>query len=52
MNSAFSKDRFENDSTSVVIHDRAKRFEIVAGNKLHIFQERLESLAIFILPGQ
>src|SRR5437016_462 len=50
--SALSEDGLEHDGAGLVVDGGAQGFDIVARNEGDFFQQRLESLAVFVLPGQ
>src|SRR4029077_1190301 len=51
MDSTFAEDGFEHNRASVVVDRGAQGFSVVAGNKLHVLEQRFETFAIFVLPG-
>src|ERR1700758_183578 len=50
--SALSEDGLEHDGAGLVIDGSAQGFDIVARNEGDFFQQRLQSLAVFVLPCQ
>src|ERR1700745_417026 len=50
--STFPEDGLEHDGAGLVIDGGAQRFHIVARDERDFFQQRLESLAVFVLSGQ
>src|SRR6266446_2299718 len=49
---AFAEDGLEHNGTSVVVDGLALGFKIIARDEFDVFEERFESLAIFVLPGE
>ena len=52
VNSAFAEDWFEDDGAGAVVHGSVQGSNIIARDKLYLFKQRLESLAVFVLPGE
>jgi hypothetical protein len=51
-NSAFAENRLEHDGAGVGIDGSTKRVQVVARDEGHVFKERFEALAVFVLPGE
>ena len=52
VDAAFAEDGFKHDGAGAVVDGSAQRVDVIARDKLHLFEQRLESLAVFVLPGQ
>src|SRR5271156_682890 len=51
INSTFAEDGFEHNGAGVVVHRGAQSFNVVAWDKLHVFEQGFKPFAIFVLPG-
>src|SRR5262245_61835586 len=52
MDAALAEDGLQDDGGGIVVNRRAQSFDVVARNELDILEERLESLAVLVLPSQ
>src|SRR5580704_7666442 len=48
---AFAEYGFEDNRADVVVHCGTEGFEVVAWDKLHVLEQRFETLAVLILTG-
>src|SRR5580658_195961 len=52
INSALAKNRLQHNRASIVVHRRPQSLDIVLRDKRDVFEHRLKSLAMLLLPGQ
>ena len=52
VDSAFPENRLQHNRAGIVVHRGAQPFQIVLLHKRHVFEQRLESLAMLVLPRQ
>ena len=52
VDSALAENRLQHDRAGIVIDRGAQAFDIVLLHERHLFEQRLESLAMFVLAGQ
>src|SRR5580704_13893556 len=51
VDSAFAENWFEDNRAGVVVHCSTEGLHVVAWDKLHVLQQRFETFAVLVLPG-
>ena len=52
VNAAFTEDRFKDDGAGAVVDGSVQGGNIIPRDKLYLFEQRLETFAVFVLPGE
>ena len=52
VNAAFPEDWFQDDGAGAVVDGSVQGGDIISRDKLYLFKQRLETFAVFVLPGE